>query len=57
MDSSIHKRIDEWTRPPFDTGTIREIQALAEKNDEKELEDRSAHRFRAFASLALATSS
>ncbi len=40
MDSSIHKRIDEWTRPPFDTGTIREIQALAEKNDEKELEDR-----------------
>ncbi len=40
MDSTIQKRIDEWTRPPFDTDTIREIQILAEKKDVKELEDR-----------------
>ena len=40
MDSSIEKRIDEWTRPPFDSDTIREIQNLAETKDDKELEDR-----------------
>ncbi|HNW30353.1 MAG TPA: phospho-sugar mutase, partial [Spirochaetota bacterium] len=40
MDSSILKRIDEWTRPPFDTGTIREIESLVEKKEDNELEDR-----------------
>lgn len=40
MDTSIQKRIEEWTLTPFDEDTIREIQLLVEKNDAKELEDR-----------------
>ncbi|HPC41809.1 MAG TPA: phospho-sugar mutase [Spirochaetota bacterium] len=40
MDPTIQKRIEEWTRPPFDIGTIRELQALVEKGDDRELEDR-----------------
>src|SRR5512138_510576 len=40
MDSNIQKRIDEWTRPPFDNDTILEIRALLDKNEQKELDDR-----------------
>ena len=40
MNESIKKRIDEWTRPPFDADTISEIKSLNAKNEEKELEDR-----------------
>ncbi|MBN1498051.1 MAG: phospho-sugar mutase [Spirochaetes bacterium] len=40
MDEAIRKKIDEWTRPPFDPETIREIQGLVEKNDERELTER-----------------
>ena len=40
MDQAIQKRIEEWSRPPFDAETIAEIKALAERKDEKELADR-----------------
>jgi phosphoglucomutase len=40
MKEAIKKKIDEWTKPPFDADTISEIQNLKAKNDEKELEDR-----------------
>jgi phosphoglucomutase len=40
MDSSIQKRIDEWTNPPFTTDTIKEINTLIKNNNEIELIDR-----------------
>ena len=40
MNESIKIKFDEWTRPPFDRDTIDELLRLAEKGDEKELEDR-----------------
>lgn len=40
MDSTIQKRIDEWTREPFDEATRKEINDLRERGDEKELEER-----------------
>jgi len=40
MNELIRKKIDEWTRPPFDKDTIEEIKNLVGRNDEKELEDR-----------------
>ncbi|MCP4132487.1 MAG: phospho-sugar mutase [bacterium] len=40
MTDIIQKRIDEWTRSPFDSGTIGEIKSLADGNNHKELEDR-----------------
>jgi phosphoglucomutase len=40
MNESIIKKIDEWTRPPFDEDTIEEIKGLVERNEHEELEDR-----------------
>ncbi len=40
MNESIIKKIDEWTRPPFDEDTIEEIKGLVERNEDEELEDR-----------------
>lgn len=40
MDITIEKRIEEWSRPPFDPETVREIRSLIDKKDEKELVDR-----------------
>ncbi len=40
MDPIIQKRVEEWTRPPFDENTIGEIKALAEGNNVKELTER-----------------
>ena len=40
MDTTILSRIEEWTKPPFDSTTAAEVEALREKGDMKELEDR-----------------
>lgn len=40
MDQIIRKRIEEWTKHPFDTATISEIKALENANNEKELTER-----------------
>lgn len=40
MNDTIKRKIDEWTRPPFDQETIREIQGLVSGGDDKELEER-----------------
>lgn len=40
MDTAIQKRVQEWLTPDFDEATRKEIQALVEKNDDKELTDR-----------------
>ncbi len=40
MNDEIRKKIDEWTRPPFDLGTIDEIEGLISKGDDKELTER-----------------
>ena len=40
MDSIIKDRIDEWTRPPFDEETRKEIKRLVDAKDHRELEDR-----------------
>ena len=40
MDKKIKALVDEWTKPPFDSSTIKEIKELADKNDEKELTER-----------------
>ncbi len=40
MDSSIQKRIDEWTAPPFDPETIQEIRKLVADGNETELAER-----------------
>ena len=33
-------KFEEWTRPPFDNETIRELQRLSANGEETELEDR-----------------
>lgn len=40
MKKEIQDRIDEWSRPPFDDDTVREIQELVDSNNEKELTER-----------------
>lgn len=40
MDELIKKRIDEWTRSPFDEDSIREITELVDKNNQAELTER-----------------
>lgn len=40
MKAVIQQLIEEWTRPPFDDETIREIRDLVSRNDDRELEDR-----------------
>lgn len=40
MDPIISRRIEEWTRSPFDGDTIGEIEFLRKENNEKELVDR-----------------
>ncbi|MBN1534932.1 MAG: phospho-sugar mutase [Spirochaetes bacterium] len=40
MNDLIRKRIDEWTKGPYDRETIEEIEGLVRSGDEKELEDR-----------------
>jgi phosphoglucomutase len=40
MDAVVKKRIEEWTRTPFDTNTINEIKNLTAINSGNELTDR-----------------
>jgi phosphoglucomutase len=40
MESTIQKRIEEWTKPPFKSDTINEIKELLHNKNEKELTDR-----------------
>jgi phosphoglucomutase len=40
MDQRINELIDEWTKPPFDENTRKEVSLLLERGDQKELEDR-----------------
>lgn len=40
MDQIIQKRIEEWTKPPFDQNTIEEIRKLVDEKNEKELIER-----------------
>jgi phosphoglucomutase len=40
MDPHIRKRIDEWLTPDYDEATRKEIQALVDSGNEKELVDR-----------------
>ena len=40
MDTAIQKRIDEWTREPYDEKTRKEIRELAAAKNEPELTDR-----------------
>ena len=42
LSESILKKIEEWTRPPYDEKCINEIKGLLEKKDEKELNERFA---------------
>ncbi len=40
MDPRITERINEWTRPPFDEDTRKEVSLMIERGSQKELEDR-----------------
>ncbi|MDY6968476.1 MAG: phospho-sugar mutase [Spirochaetota bacterium] len=40
INEILKKRIEEWTNPPFDSETIKEIESLLLLKDEKELNDR-----------------
>ncbi len=40
MNPDISRRVEEWTRAPFDGETIREIRDLVDSGDEKELTER-----------------
>lgn len=40
MEELIRKKIAEWSQAPYNTETIREIQDLSAKGDEKELTER-----------------
>lgn len=40
MDELIRKKITEWTQPPYDTETIREISDLAAAGNDRELTER-----------------
>jgi len=40
LSSDTEKRIREWTSPPFDSSTIKEIKSLVDKNDYSELNER-----------------
>ncbi len=40
MEPTIQKRIEEWTKPPFDQDTIDEIKKLVSEKNEKELTER-----------------
>jgi phosphoglucomutase len=42
LSESILKKIDEWTRPPYDEKCINEIKKLADDKNEKELNERFA---------------
>ncbi|HON77415.1 MAG TPA: phospho-sugar mutase [Spirochaetota bacterium] len=40
MEELIRNKIAEWTQPPYDEDTIREISELSSRGDEKELTER-----------------
>lgn len=40
MNPRITERINEWTRPPFDEDTRKEVSLMIERGSQKELEDR-----------------
>jgi len=40
MEEAIRKKAEEWTRPPYNEETRKEVQALLDSGDEKELADR-----------------
>lgn len=42
LPESIVKKIEEWTRPPYDEKCINEIKKLVSENNEKELNERFA---------------
>ena len=40
LDETIKKRIDEWTKPPYDEDCINDIKKLVEEKNEHELKER-----------------
>ncbi|MBN2041831.1 MAG: phospho-sugar mutase [Spirochaetes bacterium] len=40
MEADIQKRIDDWTKPPFNKETIDEIKELIKQENDKDLKDR-----------------